>query len=79
VYGAQLGGMIPIVNKSKTWIPCGGHVLEQNGEWEIENYWLLYEEVRGEHEICMDSKSSNIGYPPLVSRVDCWYPLSVTE
>jgi hypothetical protein len=24
--------MIPIVNEGKTWIPCGGHVLEQNGE-----------------------------------------------
>ena len=54
--------------QGKTWIPCGGHVLEQNSEWGIEDYWLLYEEVRGEHEICMDRKSSNIGYP-----------LSVTE
>ena len=59
--GAQLGGMIPIVNEGKTWIPCGGHVLEQNGEREIENYWLLYEEVRGEHEICMDRNPPILG------------------
>jgi hypothetical protein len=56
--------MIPIVNEGKTWIPCGGHVLEQNGEREIENYWLLYEEVRGEHEICMDRNPPILGTRP---------------
>lgn len=63
-------GMIRLVNESKTKSPCGEHVLEQNGEREIENYWLLYEEVRGKHEMCMDRKSSNIGYPVRVSKVD---------
>lgn len=71
--------MIPLVKESKTEFPCGGHFLEQNGERTIENYWLLYEEVRGEHEMCMDRNSSDIGYPVRVSKVDFWCPLSVTQ
>ena len=38
-------------------------VLEQNGEGEIGNYWLLYEVVRGERERHMVAESSNIWQP----------------
>ena len=48
---------------AQTWSQVVGFVLEQNGERKLGIYWLLYEVVRGEHERCMDGKSSNIGYP----------------
>lgn len=56
---AQLARMMPN-STAKPSSHVAGPVLEQNGEGKFENYWLLYEVVRGKHERRMQVGSSNI-------------------